>query len=77
VVRDWQGVVAKSGTPQDVVDKVNKALNTTMKSEKFKTSLFNLGADPAPGTPQEFRTLIDSEVERWSVVARQGNLKVD
>ncbi|MEN3295881.1 MAG: hypothetical protein V7642_5134 [Burkholderiales bacterium] len=77
VVRDWQGIVAKSGTPQEVVSKVNSALNAVAKSESFKSSLAGLGADPAPGTPAQFRDLIDGEVGRWAVVARKGNLKVD
>ena len=77
VVSDWQGIVAKTGTPQLIIDTVNTALNKVLVSEQFKDALASLGADPAPGTPEQFKSLIDSEVVRWGVVTKKGGLKLD
>lgn len=77
VVRDWQGFVARTGTPATVVEKVNAAIAQALTADSVKSVLAKLGADPAAGTPTEFGALVASEIERWARVAKASNIKVE
>lgn len=77
VVRDWQGIVARAGTPPEVVRKVNGAIRSAMQNEGVKSALLKLGADGAAGTPEEFGQLIESEIVRWGRVAKSAGVKVE
>lgn len=77
VVRDWQGIVARSGTPAQVIQKVNAAIQATMQSDQVRSVLTKLGADGAAGSPGDFGKLIGSEVERWGRVAKAANIRVE
>lgn len=77
VVRDWQGVVARAGTPTEVVQKVNGAIRRAMQSQEVRAVLAKLGADAAAGTPEEFARLIDLEIGRWAKVAKAANIRVE
>lgn len=76
VVSDWQGFVVRKGTPKEIVAKLNGALAKALASEQVHKAFGKLGADPAGGTPESFKQLIASEVERWGKVARAANIKV-
>jgi tripartite-type tricarboxylate transporter receptor subunit TctC len=77
VLRDWQGLVARVGTPREVIDKVNAGLASAMNAESVKAALARLGADGAAGTPAEFGALISSEVDRWARVAKAANITAE
>jgi tripartite-type tricarboxylate transporter receptor subunit TctC len=77
VVRDWQGIVARTGTPAGVVERLNQALRAAMGAGEVRAVLAKLGADAAAGSPGEFAQLIDLEVARWAKVARAANIKVE
>lgn len=77
VVRDWQGVLVKSGTPADVVVRLNAALSKALASEQVKETMLKLGAEPAPGSAADFSALINSELNRWGEVARAAKIKVE
>ncbi|MFM9883350.1 MAG: Bug family tripartite tricarboxylate transporter substrate binding protein [Burkholderiales bacterium] len=76
VVREWQGFVVKAGAPKEVIAKVNAAIATALASEDVKQMFAKLGADAAPGSPEVFAKLIDTEIERWGKLAKASNIKV-
>jgi tripartite-type tricarboxylate transporter receptor subunit TctC len=77
VVRDWLGLVAKTGVPAEVISKVNAALQRALQSEDVKAAYAKLGAQAVGGTPEAFAALIEAETIRWAEVAKAANLKVD
>jgi tripartite-type tricarboxylate transporter receptor subunit TctC len=76
VVRDWLGLVAKSGVPPDIIAKVNAALRRALQAEDVRAAYAKLGADAVGGTPAAFGALIEAETVRWAAVAQAANLKV-
>ena len=76
VVRDWQGIAAKAGTPRDVVMRINGALAKVLELVDVRQAFGKLGADTAGGTPEEFGKLIAVEIERWGRVAKAANIKL-
>jgi tripartite-type tricarboxylate transporter receptor subunit TctC len=73
----WFGVVAPAGTPQPVVARLNAEITAALNDEQIRTSMRNLGIEPAPGTPQAFEAYIRTETAKWSRVIRQANIKVE
>lgn len=70
----WYGLVAKAGTPVDVVEKVNAAIRIVQEKPETKTRLAGMGATPLILSPREFATAIAQEQIKWSKVVRDGNI---
>ena len=73
----WHGLVGPKGLPGAVVERVNQAANDALKSKDVADLLATDGVAPAGGTPEQFRSVIRSDIERWSGVVKQANIKAD
>jgi len=73
----WYGIVAPAGTPQDVVARLNAAINKALASPEIARQLAAEGALPMQTTPKAFAALIAAEIPRWKAVVRAGNVKPD
>ncbi|HYF42180.1 MAG TPA: tripartite tricarboxylate transporter substrate-binding protein, partial [Ramlibacter sp.] len=73
----WFGVVAPAGTPAAIVTRLNAEITAALNDEQIKTSMRNLGVEPAPGKPEAFDAYIKSETTKWAKVIRQANIKID
>jgi tripartite-type tricarboxylate transporter receptor subunit TctC len=73
----WYGIVAPKGTPPDIVDTLNTALNAVLADPKLKARLAELGGEPMPMMPAEFGKFIAAEAEKWGKVVRAANLKAE
>jgi tripartite-type tricarboxylate transporter receptor subunit TctC len=76
VVRDWLGLVARTGTSPQAIAALNAALQKALASDQVRSTFAKLGADVAPGTPEAFGTFAGEEIERWGNVAKQARLSV-
>ena len=70
----WTGVIVPAGTPPDIVNKLNAAINDGLKSPLVQDSLGKVGAQPAPGSPQDFGKFIADETRKWSAIAQTAGL---
>ncbi len=73
----WYGVVAPTGTPKEVIAKLNAQINQALASAELKTRLTNEGAIAMPTTPEAFGQHIVRELARWKPVIRSGRVKAD
>ena len=73
----WHGLVGPKGLPAEVVERVNRAANEAVKSKDVEELLATDGVAPAGGTPEQFRAVIKADIERWSRVVKQANIKAD
>lgn len=73
----WYGVVAPTGTPNDVVAKLNAQINLSLNSPDLKARLIGEGAIATPTSPEAFKRHIASEIERWRPVITSGRVKAD
>jgi tripartite-type tricarboxylate transporter receptor subunit TctC len=76
-VVQWYGILAPANTPKDVIDRLQKEIARAVVSPKVAQLLTNLGLQPASNTPEEFRTLIRTEGEKWGKVIKSANIKGD
>jgi tripartite-type tricarboxylate transporter receptor subunit TctC len=73
----WSGVGAPKATPAEIIEKLNKEINTALVDPKMKARLLNLGGTPMPMTPADFGKLIADETEKWGKVIRSANIKAE
>ena len=71
----WNGIVVSKGTPSEIIDKLNGAVNAVLADQKLKTRFTELGCEPMPMTPAEFGKLVVVETEKWAKVIRAANIK--
>jgi len=71
------GVVAPAGTPRAVVERLNKELRAALATEDVRRRIMNEGAEPLPGTPEEYAAVIDREEKMWATLIRSVGLKVE
>jgi tripartite-type tricarboxylate transporter receptor subunit TctC len=72
----WLGVVVPTGTPTDIVSKLNAAFRDSLAQPEARARLATLGADIKIGTPAEFGKMLDDERKKWSGVVKGANIKV-
>jgi tripartite-type tricarboxylate transporter receptor subunit TctC len=73
----WQGVLAPAGTPRAIVLKLNSDINAILKDPEASATLVKLGFTPVGGTPEQFRELIASAIDKWGRVIRAAQIKVE
>ena len=73
----WFGLLAPAATPKDVIAKLNAEFNKALKLPELSKRLGDEGADTAGGTPEEFATLIKSDIPRWGKIVKESGAKVD
>jgi tripartite-type tricarboxylate transporter receptor subunit TctC len=73
---DWNGVFVPHGTPAAVVQKLNAAANKALVSPQVTTRFAELNVESHPSTPDEFRAYIESQMELWSRVVKDANIKL-
>jgi tripartite-type tricarboxylate transporter receptor subunit TctC len=73
----YYGLVAPAGTPRPVIDKLNKALRDVLATEEVRKRLAIDGAEPVPGTPEEYAKHIDQDETKWSKVVRDSGARAE
>jgi tripartite-type tricarboxylate transporter receptor subunit TctC len=76
-MRDWLGLVVKTGTPADVVQKLNTALRNALNSDEVRQTFARLGAEANPGSAGEFAALIAQDSESLLQLARSANIRAE
>ncbi|MDQ3188466.1 MAG: tripartite tricarboxylate transporter substrate binding protein [Pseudomonadota bacterium] len=76
-VSTWFGVFAPAATPAPVVARLNSAMTTALRSPEMRERLARMGAEPAPGTPEQFSALIRSELSKYQNVVKFSGARVD
>ena len=74
---NWYGLVAPAKTPRAIIDQLNAEVTKILNMPDVKTTLFNQGLDPAPGTPEQFGAYIRSERAKWAQVIKASGAKAE
>jgi tripartite-type tricarboxylate transporter receptor subunit TctC len=74
----WNVILAPAGTPQEVVDKLNDAVNKSLDDPKVIDSLKKAGVNPTPGsTPASTGDFIKAEQAKWAPIIKASGAQVD
>jgi tripartite-type tricarboxylate transporter receptor subunit TctC len=71
----WFGLVSATGTPPEVLAKLNAAFVKVMQEPAMAEKLRTLGAEPKPGTAEAFGQFIRSESAKWAKVVAEAGIK--
>jgi tripartite-type tricarboxylate transporter receptor subunit TctC len=71
----WQGLFAKAGTPQSIVDKINAALVPDLKRPQTAARFKTFGVEARSSTPAQFRAFVASESAKWGAVIRAAGIE--
>jgi len=73
----YYGIVAPAGTPRPIVNKLNQVLRAALASDDVRKRLSTDGAEPTPGSPDEYATFIDRDETKWSKVVKDSGAKAE
>lgn len=73
----WWGLLAPAGTPADIVNKLNAAVNQALAQPTLAANFLKEGAIATPMSPAQFGKVIADDVERWKKLAKQQNITAD
>ena len=71
------GLLAPTGTPKPIVDKINEAMRVAIQNEEVRKRIAADGAEAVSSTPAEYGAIVDRDMTRWSALIKKLNLKVE
>jgi tripartite-type tricarboxylate transporter receptor subunit TctC len=71
----WSGIGAPKNTSTEIIDKLNKEINSALADLKIKARLADLGSVPMLMSAADFGKLIAESVDKWGKVIRTANIK--
>jgi len=71
----WLGLGAPRSTPADIIDKLNREINSALADPSINAKLLEMGGTALPGSPDQFRKLIADETEKWGKVVKFAAIK--
>ena len=77
VASAWYGIVAPAGTPADVIEILNKAVNNALKDPQTHAQLEGMGAQVVEGSNSsaEFAEFMKTEIKRYGELVRMSGAK--
>lgn len=73
----WQGIVVPTGTPSEIVQKLNAEVNKALTHPDIRSRLAAQGADILGGTPAEYAVYLRSEMPRWAKAVKDSGAKAE
>ena len=71
----WYGIGAPTGTPAEIVSKLNNEVNAALADSQLKARLADLGGTVIAGSPSDFGGFVAAETEKWAKVVKFANIK--
>ena len=73
----WNGIVAPAGTPQEIVNRLNRVINEVVMQKDVHDRLAKQGVVVDPKTPEAFSLMIKHEIDKWSKLTKDVNIKLE
>jgi tripartite-type tricarboxylate transporter receptor subunit TctC len=73
----WNGLFTASGTPPEVVRRINADVNTVLQEPAVRALLAGQGLVAGGGSPEEFRSFIDSEGRKWGAIIGKVAIRLE
>ena len=74
----WVGLMAPANTPEEVIQRLNRAVVALVENPQVREQLIRMNVDPAPAqTAAQFKTFVASEYDRWGKTIRSANIRAE
>ena len=74
LVTSWNGVFAPAGTPQEVIDTMNKAMPEVLAMPDVKEHFAKIGVEAHASTPDELMTRLKDDIKKWDEVITKAGI---
>jgi len=71
----WNAISLPAKTPRPTIDRLNKEINTALAAPEVKSKLLDLGVVARGGTPDQMKTLLVSDIEKWRGVIERAKIE--
>jgi tripartite-type tricarboxylate transporter receptor subunit TctC len=76
ISQDWIGLLVRRGTPDQVIDRLNQAINRALGKPELRSAIAKLGAEAAGGSPDEFAEFLTGQMAYWAKVVKASGMKM-
>jgi tripartite-type tricarboxylate transporter receptor subunit TctC len=76
-IRSWHGLFLRKGTPEAVSSRILKATQEAMARPQLRARINAMAIETVESNPQAFSSFFASEVETWSKVIKDAQIKAD
>jgi tripartite-type tricarboxylate transporter receptor subunit TctC len=76
-VDSWNGLFAPAGTPAELVARLSLSVQRGLQDPVLRRRMEDIGATPVGDTPEQFRQLVQAELQKWSQFVRATGIKVE
>jgi tripartite-type tricarboxylate transporter receptor subunit TctC len=73
----WYGLLAPAKTPQSAIEQLHREMVKVLQLAEIRASFKNQGAEVVGNTPDQFRTIIRTEIEKWRKVVQATGARAD
>jgi tripartite-type tricarboxylate transporter receptor subunit TctC len=73
----WYGICAPTGTPNDIIEKLNATITACVTDPSLKSRLLNIGVEPMPMSVAEFKKFVADEIAKYAKVIQFAGIKVE
>jgi len=73
----WNGLNAPKGTPDAIVNELNRSVNAGLADPKLNARLAELGARALPGSREDYGKFIVSETKKWSAILERTGAHIE
>jgi tripartite-type tricarboxylate transporter receptor subunit TctC len=74
----WNALLAPTGTPKPIIDKLNAAINKSLADPAVSSALEKAGIDPTPGsTPGTTADFVKAELAKWAPIIKASGATID
>jgi tripartite-type tricarboxylate transporter receptor subunit TctC len=76
-VSAWDAIFAPAGTPQPIIDRLNKAIHVALADPALRQALSERGAEPSPSSSEDLAKHVAKELDVWGSAVRRSGAKID
>ena len=72
----WAGLMAPTGTPQSVIDKLNDAISDAVRSDEVTARFEKIGVEPLNLGPSAYGKRLEADKTMWRTLVQQSKLQL-
>lgn len=74
---NWYGVTVAAKTPPEIITRLREGLHKALNDAEFRDKLVSRGADPIPGSTEQFAAFLRDEIAKWGRIVKESGAKAD
>lgn len=73
----WNGLLAPAATPREIGEKLAAELGQVLRTPEMKARFVAIGTETTSSTPEQFRTFLREETDKWTKVIKDAGIKLE